>query len=215
MYNLPHHKEHDDQVIADFIARYPFAFVTACGTDHKPIATQLPVFIEEIEGKKVLRGHIMSGTDHHKAFLQNSSVLVVFTGHHAYVSGTWYNNPNYPSTWNYMSVHIKGTLRFLDEAGLEDVLRLTTLHFENHDRESTTVFDNLPADFKQRAMKMIAAFEIEILELDTVFKLSQDRDYQSYLHIIEKLKQQGESGQVIAAEMEKRTSQVFSDALAK
>ena len=215
MYNLPHHKERDEQEIADFIARYPFAFVTACGTDYMPIATQLPVFIEEIEGKKVLRGHIMSGTDHHKAFLQNNNVLVVFTGHHAYVSGTWYSNPNYPSTWNYMSVHIKGKLRFLDEAGLEDVLRLTTLHFENYDRESSTVFDNLPSDFKKRAMKMIAAFEIEILELDTVFKLSQDRDYPSYVHIIEKLKQQGESGQVIAAEMEKRTSQVFSDALAK
>jgi transcriptional regulator len=211
MYNLPYHKENDHQVIEEFIGRYPFAFVTGCGSDHKPIATQLPVFIEEIAGKKVLRGHIMSGTDHHRAFIENNHVLVVFTGHHAYVSGTWYSNPNYPSTWNYMSVHIKGAIRFLDEAGLEEVLRLTTLHFENYDQESTTVFDNLPADFKKRAMKMIVAFEIEILELDTVFKLSQDRDYQSYQNIIDKLSQQGESGQVIAAEMIKRTHQVFPD----
>ena len=40
--------------------------------------------------------------------------------------------------------------------------------------------------------------------MDTVFKLSQDRDEKSYDNIIERLKQQGESGQVIAAEMEMR-----------
>lgn len=211
MYNLPYHKAKNAQEIEAFITRYPFAFVTACNAENQPIATQLPVFIEEIAGKKVLRGHIMRNTDHHRAFLQNNQVLVVFTGHHTYVSGTWYSNPNYPSTWNYMSVHIKGRVRFLEDDGLEEVLRLTTLHFENHNPDSPTIFDNLPADFKQRALKMIVAFEIEILEMDTVFKLSQDRDYQSYQNIIQKLRQQGESGQVIAAEMEQRTSSVFPD----
>lgn len=45
--------------------------------------------------------------------------------------------------------------------------------------------------------------------MDTVFKLSQDRDAESYHNIITKLKEQGENGQVIAAETEKRTGQVF------
>jgi transcriptional regulator len=45
--------------------------------------------------------------------------------------------------------------------------------------------------------------------MDTVFKLSQDRDAESYRNIITKLKEQGEAGQVIAAEMEKRITQVF------
>jgi transcriptional regulator len=60
-------------------------------------------------------------------------------------------------------------------------------------------------------MPAIVAFEIEILSMDHVFKLSQDRDKQSYLNIIEKLRQQGESGQVIAEEMEKRTYELFPD----
>ena len=61
----------------------------------------------------------------------------------------------------------------------------------------------------QKLMKAIVAFEIEITELDTVFKLSQDRDPVSYDNIIEKLKSQGENGQVIAAEMVKRRDVVF------
>jgi transcriptional regulator len=60
-------------------------------------------------------------------------------------------------------------------------------------------------------MKAIVAFEIEVKEMDNVFKLSQDRDAKSYDNIKELLKEQGEDGQVIAAEMEKRTKDVFPD----
>jgi transcriptional regulator len=198
-------------VIKEFIAKYPFAFVTGSNSDHKPVATQLPVFIEETNGRKILRGHLMKNTDHHKAFMQNQNVLVVFTGHHTYVSGTWYSNPYTPSTWNYMSVHVQGVIRFLDDTALIDALRMTTLHFENYNPQSTTIYDNLPSDYTQRLMKAIVAFEIEVKSLDTVFKLSQDRDAESYDNIIKRLRQQGESGQMIAAEMEKRTKEVFPD----
>ena len=209
MYDLPHHKEHNPEVIRAFIDRYPFAYLSGCDKEHRPVATQVPVFIEEEGGRKVLRGHIMKNTDHHKAFLQNENILVVFTGHHTYVSGTWYSDPHTASTWNYMSVHVRGRIRFLDEAGLEAVLRKTTLHFENNDHASPTVFDNLPDSFKQKYMPAIVAFEVEIIEMDNVFKLSQDRDAASYHSICMKLHSQDESGRVIAAEMEKRTRQVF------
>jgi len=215
MYNLPYYKEKNPQVIREFIDRHPFAFLTGCDSENKPVATQVPVFIEEENGRKILRGHMMKNTDHHKAFLHNNNVLVVFTGHHSYVSGTWYSNPYIASTWNYMSVHVKGIIRFLDDAGLEDVLRKTSLHFENYNRQSTTIFDNLPSEFKQKVMHTITAFEIEVTGIDNVFKLSQDRDAESYNNIKEKLKQQGEDGQVIAAEMEKRTKELFPNGKTK
>jgi transcriptional regulator len=88
---------------------------------------------------------------------------------------------------------------------------MTSLHFENNNQQSPTIYDNLPSEYTQKLMKAIVAFEIEIKEIDTVFKLSQDRDVKSYRKIITNLKQQGENGQVIAAEMEKRTKQVFPD----
>ena len=108
-----------------------------------------------------------------------------------------------------MSVHLRGVLRFLDDTALIDVLRKTTLHFENYNQHSATIYDNLPAEYTQRLMKAIVAFEIEVQETDTVFKLSQDRDENSYDNIMQRLTQQGESGKVIAAEMEKRKKQVF------
>ncbi len=209
MYDLPYYKEKNERVIKEFIDQNPFAFLAGCDSENKPIATQVPVFIEEHEGRKILRGHIMRNTDHHKAFLNNENVLVVFTGNHTYVSATWYSNPHLPSTWNYMSVHARGIIRFLDDAALESVLRKTTLHFENYNPHSTTVFDNLPSEHVQKLMKAIVAFEIEIKEIDNVFKLSQDRDLESFQNIKEKLSEQGEDGKVIAAEMEKRRKELF------
>ncbi len=211
MYNISYHKEKDEKVIKEFIREYPFAFLSGCDKANKPIATQLPLFIENKSGKEVLRGHIMKGNDHHHAFLNNENVLAVFTGKHTYVSGTWYSNPNTPSTWNYMSVHIKGKIRFVDSQELEHILRSVSLHFEGQDQQSPTVYDNLPLSFKQKALELIAGFEIEITEIDTVFKLSQDRDAESFQNIIEKLKQQGEDASVIAMEMEKRTKDVFPE----
>lgn len=211
MYNLPYHKEKDEQQIRAFIKQYPFAFLTGCDSTNRPVATQVPIFIEDKDGKQVMRGHIMKNTDHHKAFLHNENVLVVFTGKHTYVSGTWYSNPYTASTWNYMSVHLKGIIRFLDDSALEDILRMTTLYFEDQNEQSPTVFDNLPVEFKQRVMGAIVAFEIEIKEMDTIFKLSQDRDAESYQNIINKLKEQDEDGRVIAAEMEKRAKQLFPE----
>ncbi len=209
MYNLPYHKEENQEVIKEFLEQYPFAFLSGCDAENRPVATQLPLILEERGSKKILRGHLMKNTDHHKAFATNENVLVVFTGKHTYVSGSWYENPHSASTWNYMSFHIKGLIKFLKDEDLEDVLRMTSLHFENQNPQSPTVFDNLPADFKQRAMHAIVAFEIEVDEIDTVFKLSQDRDAKSYQNIIEKLNGQNEDGQVIAAEMAKRTKSLF------
>jgi transcriptional regulator len=212
MYDLPYFKEKDEAVIYEFIHKNPFAFLTGCDSNNKPVATQVPVFIENENGRRMLRGHIMRNTDHHKAFLQNPNVLVVFTGAHTYVSATLYSDPHQASTWNYMSVHAKGLITFLDEQGLEKVLRKTTLYFENNNSNSSTVFDNLSTDYTQKLMKAIVAFEVEVQEFDNVFKLSQNRDHASFEGIKEKLNTGDSDAKTIAAEMEKRTSELYAGA---
>jgi transcriptional regulator len=208
MYDLPHYKEQDHEEIIQFMKDHPFVFLTGSDAANKPVATQIPVFIDEKEGKYFLTGHIMRNTDHHKAFEQNENVLAVFTGPHTYVSATWYTKP-VGSTWNYMSVHAKGTIRFGDTHELMAILQRLTLHYENGNTASTTVFNNLPAEYTERMMKAIVPFEIEINDLQHVFKLSQDRDEKSYDNIMQQLKQKDGDAKTIAALMEKRKSKVF------
>jgi len=210
MYDLPHHKEKNHQEVIQFMKDHPFVFITGSDSANKPVATQIPVFIDEKDGKYFLTGHIMRNTDHHKAFEQNKNVLAVFTGPHTYVSATWYTKP-VGSTWNYMSVHAHGTIRFGDTDELRSILQRLTLHYENGNAASTTVFDNLPAEYTERMMKAIVPFEIEINDLQHVFKLSQDRDKESYENIIMQLEKQDAAGKYIAGKMRERKSQLFKD----
>lgn len=209
MYDVPYFKEEDHDEIIQFMKDHPFVFLTGSDADHNPVVTQVPVFIDEKDGKYFLTGHIMRNTDHHKAFEQNNKVLAVFTGPHTYVSATWYTKP-VGSTWNYMSVHAKGTIRFGDTDELKSVLQRLSLHYENGNTASSTVFDNLPDEYTERMVKAIVPFEIEVTELKHIFKLSQNRDEKSYDNIIQQLKQKDNDARIIAAIMEKRKSKVFS-----
>jgi transcriptional regulator len=71
------------------------------------------------------------------------------------------------------------------------------------------VYDNLPVEYREKLIKAIIAFEIEVIELDNVYKLSQNRDEKSYDNIVKQLKQQDGDANEIGELMEKRKSKVF------
>ncbi len=209
MYKLPYYNEDNEEIVKQFVRDHPFAFIAGSNAANNPVATQVPLFIDERDKKIFLTGHIMKNTDHHKAFEQNQHVLAVFTGPHTYVSATWYDNPYQASTWNFMSVHAKGIIRFGNDDELIAILKRLTLHYENNKTTSTTVFDNLPVEYTGKLIKAIVAFEIEVTSLEHVFKLSQDRDEKSYDNIISKLKEKGGDAEEIGTIMEERKAKVF------
>ena len=210
MYDYPHYKEQDKEKVIQFMRDHPFITLIGCSHEKRIEATQIPVLTEEKEGRLFISGHIAKKSSHHWAFEENSNVLALFTGAHAYVSGAWYSgNPQQASTWNYISIHARGQIKFLDEGALIDLLKKLSLHFENNNTASSTVYDNLPIEYKEKLIKAIIAFEIEITELDNVYKLSQNRDEKSYDNIVEQLKQQEGDGKEIGELMEKRRSIVF------
>lgn len=209
MYNLPYYKTSSASELITFMKEHSFATLMGC-EGNRVAATQVPLLIEEREGKLFLMGHIMRKQDHHLAFEANPNVLALFTGPHVYVSATWYSNPHQASTWNYMSVHARGTLRFLDDKGLIEVLRKLTLHYENNE-STTTIYDNLTPEYVAPLLKSIVGFEIEVTAFENVFKLSQNRDRESYKNIIMELSRQAGDGKKIAEIMQQRESQLYND----
>ncbi len=151
----------------------------------------------------------MKNTDHHKAFIENPQALAVFTGPHTYVSASWYSNKKSGSTWNYMSVHVTGEMHFMSNEELVEFMRRFTLKFEGDNHESPTIYDNLPEAYLNKMMTGIVGFEIKAEHIESVFKLSQDKDEDTYLNIISHLEQQGANGSLIAKEMKKRKDQLF------
>jgi transcriptional regulator len=61
----------------------------------------------------------------------------------------------------------------------------------------------------QKNMKAIVGFEMEVIALEHVYKISQNRDKESYSNITAELKKGNEDQQFIAVEMEKRKDLLF------
>lgn len=213
MYSFSYFKEKDKQKILNLIEENPFAFITGSFLNGKQVATQIPVLLETRNGELFLQGHIMRNTDHHKAFVENPNALIVFTGPSCYVSASWYSNPQIGSTWNYMSVHIGGEIKFMTNDELIKFMRKLTLKFEKGNTQSLTFFDNLPEQFLNKMMPAIAGFEIKADNIENVFKLSQNRDEKSYLNIISKLQEIGGSSALIANELIKRKEELFPEGI--
>jgi transcriptional regulator len=213
MYNFSYFKENDKKAIRDFIDKNPFAFITGSFITGRQVATQIPVLIEEKGGDLFLQGHIMRNTDHHKAFNENPNALIVFTGAHTYVSASWYSQPQIGSTWNYMSVHVHGKMKFMTNAELVSFMKKLTLHFEKGNMQSPTIYDNLPDDFLNKMMPAIVGFEVKADSIENVFKLSQNRDEKSYRNIIAQLELRPgkDNNQLIADEMKNRLPGLFPE----
>lgn len=209
MYHFSYFKEHDQQVILQLLTDYPLAFVTGSFANGMQTATQIPMLYEVRAGTLYVQGHIMRNTDHHKAFIENPNALVVFTGPSAYVSASWYSNPHMGSTYNYMSVHLSGKIQFMLPEVFADWMRRFTLQFEQGNVASPTIYDNLGDDYTNKMMAGIVGIEMRVEKLDTVFKLSQNRDEESYVNIIEQLKKRGGNSALIAEEMEKRKGSLY------
>lgn len=186
MYNLPHFKADNQADVIAFMRAHPF--ITLCCVDASgcPIATHIPVLFEEREGILYLKAHIMRKQEHTLAMEKHPDVLVIFSGEHAYISASWYTKQNIASTWNYRAVHAKGVVRFLDDAGLYNILVNLTNHFERTS-ESPAAVKFMSEDYVKENMKAIVGFEIELTSIQHVFKLSQNNDDTSKQQIINHL----------------------------
>ncbi len=202
MYKLNHYTEKDQQTVIAFMKENDFAMVTGFGKNY-PVATQIPLEIEEKEGQLLFRGHFMKKTDHHIAFEKNNNVLVVFTGPHCFVSASWYDNPQTASTWDYMAVHAKGKIIFTDEEGTYQVIKNATNKYEGE--VTIAAFNKIPQDYIAHQLKAIIGFTIEVETIENVFKLSQNKTREEQLNIIAHLKKRGDENSIkIAEEIEHR-----------
>ena len=210
MYHAAHFKEHDEQSVLDFIKTHPF--ITLIGNDGlRSAATQVPVIISEKGGKITVRGHIMRKTDHHLAFEKNPEVLILFTGPQCYISASWYSQRGIGGSWNYITVHARGRIRLFGDKETLDILTELTHVFEDG-RQRPELVENMTPDYIGSHIKAITGFEISIEDIYPIFKLSQNRDDESYRNIVRELEAQEErDAHQIAAEMKKRRQALFAD----
>jgi transcriptional regulator len=203
MYLTNHFSDAEQADILAFMNAYSFATICGVGVNGFPVATHVPVMIAVRNNQLFLQAHIMRKQAHTIAFENNNQVLAVFHGPHAYVSAQHYEPKNTASTWNYSAVHASGILNFLDDKALYEMLKALTAKYENNPA-SPAQLKHMSDDYIQSNMKAIVAFEIEVTNLQHVFKWSQNKPSHIQENIIRTFAEGSPEENLAAAEMKLR-----------
>lgn len=200
MYKTPYNVAKSHAEVLEFMKHN--TFITLIGYDGDfPVATQVPVETK-IEGDSIkIIGHIMTKTDHCQAFKKNANVLALFTGAHAYISASVYENPQSASTWNYKTVQAKGIIALLDQQATYQIIKDITNKYEKHG-VSPAAFDKMDESYVRKNLKVITGFEISVSGIDHIFKMSQGHSQHNKKAIISDLQSRGdEMATLVAKEM--------------
>ncbi|NNJ88760.1 MAG: FMN-binding negative transcriptional regulator [Eudoraea sp.] len=190
MYIPPKYKNEDLVEVKDFLRSNSFAILinTLKG---RPWATHTPLELDrDKDGNDILIGHIARANPQWGAFEANSEVLCIFNGPHSYVSSSWYKEEEVP-TWNYIAVHIYGTLSVMSESEVLTWLHGLVDRYEKDEETPLSLKDMSPATLRQ--VKGVVGFRIKINKIEAAYKLSQGRE-EDHERIIHELKKKRDPG---------------------
>jgi len=172
MYPPAHHQEKDLQKMIAVIKQFPFGMLVTT-MNGKPYITHIPIIYNEQSGKLV--AHIDKFNPQLATLTNGAEVTIVFKGPDCYISPSVYTTKQLP-TWNYIIVHITGTITLINEPNsAKDTMIAMTSFLEQPNPKFVLEKENKAMD---RAVHYIQAFTITITNWEGKFKLSQDKNKQ-------------------------------------
>jgi transcriptional regulator len=184
MYVPEHFAERDLAALHALVRGRPFALLTSARLGEPPVASHLPLLLDEKTGERgTLIGHMARANSHWRHFDGETRALAVFQGPHAYVSARWFPSAKQVPTWNYLAVHVTGRPRVItdttrvfallrelmgdNERGLPDAARAVG--------KGPRELADIPFAYLDRLARGIVAFELPIEALEGKRKLSQNK----------------------------------------
>lgn len=174
MYNPRAFREENLDELLAFMRAHSFITLVSI-LDGVPVASHVPVAIRHAADQVTIHGHLARANPQWQAFGAGES-LAIFTGPHAYVSPSLYEQRESVPTWNYIAVHATGPVRALhaadDPAALEQEVR--TL-IQTYERAYEQQWDSLPERYRAGMLQGVVGFTLTATRLEGKAKLSQNR----------------------------------------
>jgi len=183
----------------DFIDEHNFGLLVS-QLDREPFATHLPLLLDRKAGPfGTLLGHMARVNPQWQT--ADRHVLVVFSGPHAYISPSWYEAENVVPTWNYVAVHVYGSLHIVEDG--EPTVKILRDFVSFHERSMPAPWSFPDGDaYIGRLAQAVVAFRIEITRIEGKWKLGQNHSRQRREKVIDALaRRRDENSQAIAALM--------------
>ncbi len=183
MHPNPIFRSDDHEKSLSFAAERGFGMLSVNG-EHGPVAAHLPFVFNEDRSKVAF--HLLRSNPVAQAA---GPALLAVSGPDAYISPDWYGAPELVPTWNYVAVHIRGTLRMLEAVALEPHLRALSGEFERRLLPKPVWdLDKVSLAAREKMMRMLVPAELEISHVDATWKLGQNKPAVAVQGAVEGLK---------------------------
>lgn len=191
MYTPKRFEVNDKEKLIHFIKENSFGILFS-QNDKGPVATHLPFLIKG----DTLIGHMAKMNGQWKAI--DNEVLVVFSGPHAYISPSWYEETDVVPTWNYTAVQVYGEFRPVFEGEELEGILADTVHFYESSMPEPWEMDT-QNDYYNRSLKAIVGFKIKITRMEGKWKLNQNHSRVRQERVVRQLeKRQDPNARAIA-----------------
>jgi transcriptional regulator len=188
MHSFREYAPNADTQVIELVRRNPFAAVISVD-DGVPIATHVPLITppsQPLREGGTLWGHMAGVNPQWRSFDPDRPVLVIFTGAHAYVSGSIYEQVPAVPTWNYSAAHITALPQLVPE-GNETMQVLTeTVRAVEGLREHPWDMSTSLQRFHQIAGGVVA-FTLRVVTIQSMFKLSQEKPDEVWQRVHDRL----------------------------
>ncbi len=139
-----------------------------------PLISHIP-FQLSADGLR-LEGHFVRSNPIVRALDAPLEAIMVVSGGDAYISPDWYGVDNQVPTWNYVAVHIHGTLRLLDAADLRGILERISANMEQRLLPKPPwKLDKLDASTFAKLSRQIVPVAMDVHDIEGTWKLSQNK----------------------------------------
>jgi transcriptional regulator len=184
MFVPPPFRPRDEAWTTEVIRSFPLATLVTSAPDGL-FATHLPTVLEEDtrdrpgwDGKLVgstILGHMNRRNPQYRALRSaGAGGLLIFHGPGGYVSPTVYERTPAAPTWNFVAVHVRGTIEPIDdEQETRRVVRATAALFEGRFGKGWDMSTSL--GYFDEILPGVGAFRMAVTAVDGMFKLSQDQ----------------------------------------
>lgn len=126
-----------------------------------------------IESHQLL-GHLANNNSLFNAVEDKATVQVNFSGPHGYISPRWHNEQRVP-TWNYATVSLLCSIKFIQSP----VEKLKAMKVISHHYDPLWEFNKFNQEKNKRMVQQmlsaITVFTLDIIDVNSKFKLSQNR----------------------------------------
>lgn len=137
------------------------------------LASHVPVLLSD--DAATLDLHLVRSNPILHTLTNPQPVLLAITGPDGYVSPDWYGVDDQVPTWNYIAVHLRGTLEKLNQDQIRDVLDRQSAHFETQLPKTPWTTQKMTPEVLEKMMRQIVPCRITISEIQSTFKLNQNK----------------------------------------